>query len=130
MNTEALLRLADKLEGKGEYLKPVPQSEFNMSDWRCGTAACAIGHAGTDPWFIKRGFSMASSKFLPGGAPFYKDQYGIVYRGWMAVYKFFDFPDDSGALRLFEPSYYSKKKDMTPTNVANRIRAFVKNGRP
>src|SRR5687767_14355109 len=81
-NTVALLRLADKLEGKGPYeeVGPIPTKQFNMyifvdmvnlkkeqfnetvksivvaPNLPCGTSACAAGWAGSDPWFRKRGF--------------------------------------------------------------------------
>ena len=70
-----LNRLADKLEGRGAYKKvgPVPVKKFDMMNlfsefrWRgkeinknefdpeqCKTAACALGWASVDPWFMER----------------------------------------------------------------------------
>lgn len=68
-----LIRLADKLEGKGPYaaVGPVPPHKFDMryiaqkhqggreinhvsfDPEHCNTAACAIGWAKSDPWFKK-----------------------------------------------------------------------------
>ena len=70
MNTEALIRLADKLEGVGPYAEagPVPATQFDIREWfrwsvsgenvdptHCGFAACAWGWAATDEWFRQRG---------------------------------------------------------------------------
>lgn len=68
-----LIRLADKLEGKGPYaaVGPVPAHKFDMryiaqahqggekiddslfDPDHCNTAACALGWAKSDPWFKK-----------------------------------------------------------------------------
>lgn len=41
------------------------KKHFDMGRWggktRCGTKACAAGHAGMDPWFRRQGFSMRVS---------------------------------------------------------------------
>jgi hypothetical protein len=135
MNKERLLRLADKLEGKGAYeeIGPVPTKKFKMDDWvrgdeaklmsakhdkdgylkeiPCGTAACACGWAAIDPWFRKRGFRL------------YTNGYSVVHPRFdgfgadEAVSKFFDLPP-YGFRGLFV-------EDGTPKQVAKRIRKFV-----
>lgn len=70
-----LERLADKLVGEGAYAKigPVPAHKFDMqhlfvgiqggepivrTDFNpieCNTAACALGWADSDSWFIRKG---------------------------------------------------------------------------
>lgn len=82
-----LIRLADKLEGKGPYaaVGPVPARKFDMQHLaqefkggdsidedefkphECKTAACALGWAGSDPWFNRRmdfGTGRALSAYL------------------------------------------------------------------
>lgn len=75
-----LIRLADKLEGKGPYaaVGPVPPHKFDMrylytafrgcsdvmpsqyfNPRKCKTAACALGWARIDPWF----FGLNSDQF-------------------------------------------------------------------
>ena len=81
MQKERLNRLADKLEGVGAYKEvgPVPKHKFDMKylycvrqggDYtnlahfnpdECKTAACALGWAEVDPWFVKEGISDCSS---------------------------------------------------------------------
>ncbi len=70
-----LERLADKLTGEGAYAKvgPVPAHKFDMeyifaksrggksikskqfNPKKCNTAACALGWAANDPWFLRKG---------------------------------------------------------------------------
>jgi len=77
---ERLIRLADKLEGVGPYqeIGPVPKNKFDMqylgsekrgggsisfTDFNpkeCQTAACALGWADSDPWFVKEGIEKDS----------------------------------------------------------------------
>lgn len=78
-----LIRLADKLEGKGPYAKigPVPPHKFDMQylfadkkggdcigqsafdPHQCNTAACALGWAKSDPWFINIGLGSTANFF-------------------------------------------------------------------
>ena len=47
--------------------KHVREQHWGMEHWgvqtECGTVACAAGHCGLDPWFIKRGFKLLPIKF-------------------------------------------------------------------
>jgi hypothetical protein len=128
INKTALIRLADKLEGIGPYKKdgPIPRERFNMFTWTgnevklkddkvlpnlpCGTAACACGWAGSDPWFRRRGF--------------YTVYNSIKYNGDMdfsAAEKFFKISYDV-ADKLFSHSEDNK----TPKQVAKNIRKYIK----
>ena len=130
INRVALLRLADKLEGKGPYRKagPIPPARFNMSLWvqfpdhkyneklgkhvaktnlTCGTAACAAGWAGSDPWFRKRGFYT-----LGYNEVYYKGEYSF-----QAVQKLFKLSNLEVYGIFANPG--------TPREVARRIRDFV-----
>jgi len=134
INKIALLRLADKLEGKGPYIKdgPIKKSRFRMDTWietsnvqmqfnknlgkdvvlpnlTCGTSACAAGWAGSDPWFRKRGF--------------YTTPYNnVLYKGiadFSAVANFFKI--DFGAAR----ELFSGEFSDSPKHVAWKIRIYV-----
>lgn len=136
MNKEALLRLADKLDGSGEYAKvgPVPEENFDMSvfwaapdnSWStydrwaegtengtvlsCGYAACALGWAAADPYFQALG--------MRGGGGMFKQAAEV-----------FGIGDD--APELFVP--WEKPEHgpdpNTPQAVAKRLRQYVADGR-
>jgi hypothetical protein len=148
INKIALLRLADKLEGKGPYIKdgPIKKSRFRMDTWietsnvqmqfnknlgkdvvlpnlTCGTSACAAGWAGSDPWFRKRGF-FTGPDF---GVCYVKyneatDKHDKHY-DFLGVMMFFDIPNYEDAKYLFFP--YSSY-EQTPNAVAMRIREYVR----
>jgi len=145
---EALLRLADKLQGVGPYANegPIPASRLHMNVWLnlrhptptvisihglkvikenfpCGTAACACGWAGSDPWFRKRGF-FTGPDF---GVCYVKyneatDKHDKHY-DFPGVMMFFGIPNYEDAKYLFFP--YSSY-EQTPNAVAMRIREYVR----
>ena len=122
MNTEALLRLADKLQGVGPYeeVGPIPSGNFNMHKWsistlekaiikvfrgkyvfdkpECQTVACACGWAGIDPWFQERGFYTS-----PYNEVMYFKENGLPHLEFFAVSIFFDI-SYSEAKYLFMPA--------------------------
>jgi len=137
MNKVALLRLADKLEGIGPYAKigPIPRKRFNMrhwgvpeqfvkvtidgrtvevgvSDFPCGTAACAAGWAGSDKWFRKRGLYTGENRMT----------YKNIADSLEAVEKFFDLPNE-----LANQIFIEREKNKTPLQVARNIRKIVAN---
>jgi hypothetical protein len=123
MHKERLLRLADKLEGKGAYEKdgPVPEHKFDIDNWvtgpgytplDCGTAGCAIGWALTEPWFNEEGLNLDGDSTAP--------VYGGL-DGWNAVQAFFGL-HSGDAQGLFNQAWNVTEK---PTEVANLIREFV-----
>ena len=113
---ERLLRLADKLEGKGPYadVGPVPVKKFDISDTLegndpndCGFSACAVGWAIIDPWFKKR---------------------GLIWHGvWSAkgAQQFFGIANPDVDYLFMPESYRPPRYNPRPATVAKRIRTFV-----
>lgn len=121
MNKERLLKLAEFLETS------VPNEEFDLGSWRCGTTACAVGWACTMPEFTQQGlvWSTMEDDFA---SPYYKDQVtGKEFSGWNAVGKFFLGVEKDYMLKynLFAPDFYPSNP--TPQMVAARIRQTVEN---
>jgi hypothetical protein len=62
----ASTELIERWSNAGRVLECMPehdrQRHWNMATWGeitdCGTAACAAGHCGLDPWFIEHGFEL------------------------------------------------------------------------
>lgn len=88
---------------------------FSLATWMtCGTQACAVGWAATDPWFKRRGFTLDSH------IPKYKDDLG-----WNAVNSFFHLSDDD-AYYLFNMEAYHYTLVRSRHHVICRIRKFIK----
>lgn len=110
-----------------EMTKPAPKNE-------CGFVACAIGHACSIPAFRKAGLKLAAVDSKDYG---FVDKdtdrtkmFGVVYqegsyivREYNAIAQFFDISSWE-AEALFGP--YAYKDDITPKQVANVIRRFLK----
>lgn len=114
MNKERLLRLADHLDA----IDPI---KFDLTDWRCGTTACAIGHACDIPEFKEAGLKLAGVSY--DSYP-YADPCFLRECGWDAVVSFFDINYDD-AEYLFEETAYDPVDKCNPKAVSNRIREFV-----
>ena len=106
----------DKLETIIRVLEDVPDSEFNMGHWMCGTTGCAIGHAGH-----LIGLDMSS------GMPVLGRRYGIS-----AVMECLDLSYDevSGLFLWHEYSvnglnYHDSVRLITKKMVIDKIRAFI-----
>ena len=111
MNKERLTKLA-------EHLRTVSPENFNMENWQCGTAACAVGHACMIPEFNSQGLTLTS-----GGSPTvpsYERDTGWSI-GWTAVRDFFDLGAEAMELFAFE-SYQAAP---TADEVADRIMRLV-----
>lgn len=124
MNTERLLKLAEKLD-------TVPEDRFDLSSWAddrfmpgdCGTTACAVGWACTIPEFNEAGLRLVYS---PSG-PFPQFVTSEVnYQWFTAAEKFFDL-NFGEADYLFSSMCYVGA-DRTPSGVAGRIRSLVQQG--
>jgi len=101
-NIEALKRVADILESKSD-------EDVSLVRWKCGTTACAIGHAASDPWFIDRGFRLGIT-----GLPEYRQENkSDFWPSWIAVERFFDLSsEDSHSLfSLFRYLTTEQKKE-------------------
>jgi hypothetical protein len=145
-----LLRLADKLEGKGAYSDagPVPKVLFNMDAWigeklpeeqvskklkawleanvdsgveACGTAACACGWAASDPFFRMRGLGLRNIRGYAIDNPIFELAYEGA-DGYDAAAQFFHIQYDHAEF-LFGPEEYAD--GVGPHKVAKRIRQFV-----
>lgn len=83
----------------------------SQSEGVCGTAACAAGYAGLNPWFRRKGFITDRIK----GDVRFNDE-----TGFDACEDFFGLSDEQ-ALALFTPNLGHE----TPKQVAKNIRKFV-----
>jgi hypothetical protein len=110
-----------------KILDTVPEEKFNLSMWRnsCGTVACAVGWAASDPGFKRAGFSLRKHESSIWGN-LHVPHYGEVNH-WTAVEKFFGLSREQAEYLFLHLSYSGY--DATPREVAERIRNFVKNGR-
>lgn len=113
MNVERLLKLAD-------HLGTVPLERFDMFSWKCGTLACAVGHACSIPEFQNAGLHLHRRSGLNFStvAPVFGD-----YDGWGAVHLFFDLNIRDADFLFSENEYPEQAR--TPAGVADRIREFV-----
>lgn len=126
--------LAKYLEDNSRRLEP----NFDMGNWgntcdsmraganltsrdfaKCGTAACAIGHAGSIWRFRWAGFKIENDPFR-GAVAKYKGHEDIE-----AIKAFFEIGYQT-LLSLFVPSSYQGRP--APVDVAKRIQAYVANG--
>jgi hypothetical protein len=103
-------------------LKTVEPKDFCLGSWTCGTAACAIGHAAQDPWFIERGLQIGVTSYNYDGdeerCPVQEDGNS----GWPAVGDFFNLSQKS-AFYLFNELKYNH--DVTVQDVITRIEEFI-----
>lgn len=90
---------------------------FDMNDWRCGTAACAIGWAATDEWFNSRGLTLDCGMT---GNPQFNDK-----ENWAAVAEFFKI-SVADATYLFSAYSYKRADDVKPGQVAKRIKKYIR----
>ena len=115
MNKERLLRLAR------DILPNVPEEKFNLKTWKCGSAACAVGWAASDPQFKKEGFKLYSGLFGPDdNRQVFTPSYGDL-GGWSAVEKFFGIDFDHAQYLFSDEAYGSATKE----HVIQRIEEFV-----
>lgn len=112
-----LLVLAEFLETK------VPASAFDLSDWNCGTSACAVGWATTIPEFRLLGLRLRTDKGQSHLYPILWESGTLApLIGWDAVCVIFDI-NEFQADGLFEIGSYEELP--TPRSVAANIRTFV-----
>lgn len=105
----------ERLQQMVTMLRRLPPEQFNLSVWHCGTAACAVGHACSDPVFVSQGLSLKHGYDVP------------AYEGelsWDAVQKFFDLPEGQ-ASHLFYDEEYPDAEKTTADQVADRIEEFL-----
>ena len=112
MNIEALNQLISVLESVHPY-------EFDLTNWRCGSYFCAIGHACQNQWFIDRGLSLS-----PEISPVFEKPNGGKSRNWSAVEQFFEL-DRNQVVYLFDVGSYPEKSLAKPSDVIERIKKLI-----
>jgi hypothetical protein len=116
MHVERLTKLAELLDRVEAEKKP-----FDIWFWYtpntnhpCGFAACAVGHAMVDPWFISQGLT---KNYEHNNGPHYNDKYEME-----AVQEFFSL-SSTDADTLFAAECYDY--DPTAADVAAKIRQYL-----
>lgn len=121
MNTQRLQHLITVLEA-------VPVDHFDLTNWKCGTSACAVGWACQSPAFNAEGFTLKLSGSGHSGEPVLTlpDSQQDSPTGFDAVEIFFGLTGDQ-AYRLFMPDgYYDAGiDDPKPADVIDRIRKLL-----
>jgi hypothetical protein len=130
VNKRRLTKLAD-------YLDSLPARKFDLDHWvekydkdfpredgkkhKCGTTACALGHAGLIPSFRRAGLRT----IMPEGWNRGKVELDGLESGMAAAKLFFNLPEEE-ANYLFMPESYGVRQG--PKTVAKRIRRLIKAG--
>jgi hypothetical protein len=126
-------------------LDSVPEEKFDLRHWKrspfpwepeCGTVACAVGWAASDPGFKRAGLSVSMDRYGAGEIWFRKHLEGLqenllgknAFLNWEAVTEFFGISRDE-AFGLFSHASYVEDEDedtlVGPKRVATKIRKFV-----
>ncbi len=131
MNTEAFENLVRVLEHVRDN-----KLQFNIEIWAsaetlaeahpavgsCGTAACAIGWACRDSWFIERGLKLEQYGRLGRQVPVY-------YRrtAFEAVCAFFSITGEAADMLFYGPAYSTISwEDTTVEQVLFRVKEYMK----
>jgi hypothetical protein len=109
------------------WIATYADGEIKNAANKCGTTACALGHAGFIPSFRKAGLKSVVNERGWGGRVKFTNKQGVTYTDYDAGLAFFDLSNNE-ADWLFYPESYGTKKG--PKTVAKRIRSLVKNGMP
>lgn len=143
MNIQHLAKLAQVLDNLKEERKVIDHGieEFNMNSWKCGTMACAVGHAMYHPYFNDHGlypdetWEEVEQGFDEDGLRVTKERLVEAvptYQGaeeFTACALFFEISEQD-ANYLFSPScYYGEEygDKITPRQVSRRIKEFIIN---
>lgn len=113
----------DRLKHLITVLAAVPDKQFDIDNWKehnsCGTVACALGWAGSDPQFKAEGLQLARPIFTPHFQGF---------TGYAAGAEFFGITREQSEY-LFNPdeyeSTYSEVEKVTPADVIARIEELL-----
>lgn len=111
----------DRLKHLITVLAAVPDKQFDINNWKeeksCGTVACALGWAGSDPRFKAEGFML-----LPG--MYYRPEF-MGFTSYGAGAKFFGISRAESEW-LFNPEEYEDDHDdVTPADVILRINELL-----
>lgn len=110
MNKQRLEQMVTMLRA----LPPEKRDDFNLIHWKCGTTACAVGHACVDPVFTEQGLRRSYTD-----APSFEGR-----SSWDAVERFFDL-NNTQSNHLFSVDEYPEFELTTPDQVASRIAQFI-----
>ncbi len=110
----------DRRERAAALWRGVPQREFDMQSWVCGTMACALGWLALhqfDGWWMNTG---------TGGGN-YPTRFGRVYQPYVEAARYFGLTTETAEL-CFGPDYESAKFHncyhicaVTPSDVADTL---------
>lgn len=126
-----ILNMHERAIEAGELCKLNGESrKFDMSDWDCGTAACALGSSALNPWFKERGLTLKYSKDYNGMVPCLNGLINESEEYFMVGVKFFGITRDE-ASNLFLPWNYlqwERPDDGTipPGLVRDRVNQLIK----
>jgi hypothetical protein len=109
----------ERLEQMVAMLRELPPETFNLTNWQCGTTACAVGHACLNPVFKEQGLNLRIDE--NGVTPAFE---GAL--GWFAVEKFFGLNEER-ANHFFHRWEYPNLGKTTAAEVADRIESFLQN---
>lgn len=123
----------DRLELLAKHLETVKPHAFDMGYWKidrlgkCGTQACAMGHACDIPAFMAMGLQVCKAGKRMNGETIYQVWLGQPDsgspEGFGAAQKLFGIDaDDADAL------FGDCNDDKTPTRMAERIRVYIDGG--
>ena len=99
----------EKLEFLRDNIHTIPDAEFNIGEWKCGSQGCVIGHLGPKIG-IEIWLDPSDSKY----EPCFEGR-----RGWDAVARCLGIPE-SEAYELLDPNDYDTKQ-----TVIDRITEFL-----
>jgi hypothetical protein len=67
-----------RLRELAKLLLKVPAREFDMEHWKCGTVACALGHAAQHPPFAAEGLTLEKNNWANDTwSPAFEDHHGF-----------------------------------------------------
>lgn len=112
-----------RLKTLANYLLTINPKTFDLSEWSCGTTACAIGHAANIPEFKNAGFTLNFADDM-------RDTYPIlinpiigeaISRHWDAVEDFFDITEIESKHLFMDSAYGCEYDVIQPSDVSDRI---------
>lgn len=104
----------------GTRLQTVPVEKFNITNWKCGSAACAIGWC---PKLVPTAGIKIVDVCQDAAESVWTPQYG-GYRCWKAVEAAFGL-DEEDSRFLFSMGAYERDNVNSPTVVGKRIVRFA-----
>jgi len=119
-----LSRLAELVD---VVLPQIKDEEFDLTVYKCGTVACAVGHACFHPPFQEAGLALSYYDVGYTPYPMVQGSTGVMFQGSTgvgAVMKFFNLTEEE-VDRLFFPHTYPDQVKTTKGEVMQRIRELL-----